>query len=246
MTYAVHANPASNETVERLPFSIRVVSDTQALQKAVQIRHLAYARHVPDLAQALREPEQADFSSSSVVLLAESHLDGSPLGTMRIQTNADGPLALERSLTLPPALSASTLAEATRLGVSEGRVGTLVKTALFKAFYLYCLHSDVDWMVVTGRAPVDRQYQRLLFEDVYPNLGYVPMRHVGNLPHRVLKFEVRTAQDRWAAAHHPMLKFMVETRHPDIVLDVPHAHNDWAHGTAATLSALLPPPRRLM
>ena len=165
---------------------------------------------------------------------------------MRIQTNFDGPLALERSLTLPVELSSSTLAEATRLGVSEGRVGTLVKTALFKAFYLYCLHSDVDWMVVAGRAPVDRQYRRLMFEDVYPDLGYIPLRHAGNLPHRVMKFEVRTAQDRWAAAHHPMLKFMVETRHPDIVLDVPRARNDWAQRVTTSLSTLLPPPKQLM
>lgn len=205
---------------ERLPFSVRVVSDAEALNKAVYIRHAAYARHVPDLARSLQQPEPADFADGSVVLLAESHLDGSPLGTMRIQTNRYGPLALEQSLTLPPALSNSLLAEATRLGVAEGRVGTLVKTVLFKAFYLYCLHSGVDWMVVTGRTPVDRQYLRMLFDDVYPDGGYIPMSHVGNLPHRVMKFEVRTAQERWAAVHHPLFKFMVETHHPDIHLDV--------------------------
>lgn len=246
MTCATHANPAPDGTLERLPFSVRVVTDAQALQKAVHIRHLAYARHVPDLARTLLEPEQADFSTSSVVLLAESRLDGSALGTMRIQTNANGPLALERSLALPDALGNSVLAEATRLGVSEGRVGTLVKTALFKAFYLYCLRNDVDWMVVAGRAPVDRQYRRLLFDDVYPDLGYIPLRHAGNLPHRVMKFEVRTAQERWAAVRHPMFKFMVETHHPDIVLEVPRARHDWVRTATATIPMLLPPPARLM
>ena len=210
-------DPAPAE--ERLPFSVRVVSDAEALDKAVHIRHAAYARHVPDLARTLLQPEEADFSAGSVVLLAESHLDGSALGTMRIQTNRYAPLALEQSLALPPALGNSLLAEATRLGVAEGRVGTLVKTVLFKAFYLYCLHSGVDWMVVTGRAPVDRQYLRMLFDDVYPDAGYIPMRHVGDLPHRVMKFEVRTARERWAAVHHPLFKFMVETHHPDIRLD---------------------------
>lgn len=246
MPHALHANPAPDATLERLPFSVRVVSDAQALQKAVHIRHLAYARHVPDLAHTLLEPEQADFSTSSVVLLAESHLDGSALGTMRIQTNADGPLALERSLTLPPALSNSVLAEATRLGVSEGRVGTLVKTALFKAFFLYCLHNGVDWMVVAGRAPVDRQYRRLLFDDVYPDMGYIPLRHAGNLPHRVMKFEVRTARERWSAAGHPLFKFMFETHHPDIVLEIPRARHDWIQTATAATHALLPAPAQLM
>ena len=113
-------------------------SDAEALAKAVHIRHAAYARHVPDLARNLLQPEEADFSAGSVVLLAQSHLDGSPLGTMRIQTNRYEPLALEQSLALPDDLSGCLLAEATRLGVAEGRVGTLVKTVLFKAFYLYC------------------------------------------------------------------------------------------------------------
>ena len=220
---AAHA-PATGDLIEeRLPFSVRVVSDAEALDKAVHIRHAAYARHVPGLAHTLQQPEQADFADGSLVLLAESHLDGSPLGTMRIQTNRYAPLALEQSLALPPSLRNSLLAEATRLGVADGRVGTLVKTVLFKAFYLYCLHSGVDWMVVTGRAPVDRQYLRLLFEDVYPDMGYIPMRHVGGLPHRVMKFEVGTAERRWAEARHPLFNFMVLTYHPDIRLDAPGA-----------------------
>lgn len=238
---APHAAPAMAE--ERLPFTVRVVADAEALDKAVHIRHAAYARHVPDLARGLLQPEEADFSDGSVVLLAESHLDGSPLGTMRIQTNRYAPLALEQSLALPPELGSCLLAEATRLGVAEGRVGTLVKTVLFKAFYLYCLHSDVDWMVVAGRAPVDRQYLRMLFEDVYPDMGYIPLAHASNLPHRVMKFEVRTAQQRWAAARHPLLQFMVQTHHPDISLATPENAADQAQATAPEL---LPTPQLVM
>ena len=238
-------NTAPVPVEERLPFAVRVVSDAEALDKAVQIRHAAYARHVPDLARTLLQPEQADFSAGSVVLLAESHLDGSPLGTMRIQTNRYEPLALDQSLTLPDDLSGCLLAEATRLGVAEGRVGTLVKTVLFKAFYLYCLHSGVDWMVVAGRAPVDRQYLRMLFDDVYPDMGYLPLHHAGNLPHRVMKFEVRTAQARWAAVHHPMLKFMVETHHPDISLHVPQAAYGGSH-MPADASMLQETPAQVM
>ena len=208
---------------EQLPFTVRVVADAEALNKAIYIRHAAYARHLPDLARNLQQPEAADFADGSVVLLAESHLDGSPLGTMRIQTNRYAPLALEQSLALPPALSNCLLAEATRLGVAEGRVGTLVKTVLFKAFFLYCQQTQVDWMVVAGRAPIDRQYLRLLFDDVYPNVGYIPLRHAGNLPHRVMKFEVGTAEQRWAAARHPLFNFIFRTHHPDIRLDAPQA-----------------------
>ena len=244
VAHGIHASTAVAAAVERLPFSVRVVSDAEALDKAVHIRHAAYARHVPDLARTLLEPEQADFSEGAVVLLAESHLDGSALGTMRIQTNRYEPLALEQSLSLPDPLGNCLLAEATRLGVADGRVGTLVKTVLFKAFYLYCLHTGVDWMVVAGRAPVDRQYLRMLFDDVYPDMGYIPLRHAGNLPHRVMKFEVRTAQERWTAVQHPMLKFMVQTHHPDISLDVAPAPH--AAAQAAPAPMLQPAPAQFM
>lgn len=212
------APPAQGVAEERLPFTVRLVRNADDLAKAVHIRHSAYARHVPTFADTLRFPEASDFEDGIAVLLAESKLDGSPLGTMRIQTNQFGPLSLEHSLTLPDRLQGLSLAEATRLGVTAAGVGRLVKTVLFKAFFLYCQQSGIDWMVVTGRAPVDRQYDSLLFNDVYPGLGYIPLPHVGNLPHRIMSFEVATAQARWAAANHPLQNFIFHTHHADIDL----------------------------
>ena len=201
---------------ERLPFTVRAASTLEQLGKAVAIRHSAYGRHVPALAEQLRHPEPQDLSPGCVVLLAESKLDGEPLGTIRIQTNQYAPLVLENSVALPRTLASSTLAEATRLGVSLGRVGHLVRTALFKAFYLYCVKADIDWMVIGGRSPMDRVYSSLLFTEVFPGQPAVPLKHAGNIPHRILKFEVATAEERWSAARHPLYDFVFSTRHPDI------------------------------
>jgi hypothetical protein len=212
-------NIGTGLTEEFLPFTVRVVHDDEDLNKAVSIRHSAYARHVPEFADTLRAPERADGENGVVVLLAESKLDGSPLGTMRIQTNQFRPLSLEQSVELPNWLKSRPLAEATRLGVTGGKGGRLVTTVLFKAFFLYCQQAGIEWMVVTGRAPVDRQYDRLLFNDVFPGMGYIPFRHVGNMPHRVMCFNVETAEARWAAAKHPLLAFMCQIHHPDIALD---------------------------
>lgn len=210
---------ASGLKVERLPFSVRLVTGADDLSKAVSIRHSAYARHVPALAAQLRQPEEADFKQGSVVLLAESHVDGSPLGTMRIQTNRFEPLMLERSIDLPDWLRPHPMAEATRLGVTADREGRLVKTVLFKAFYLYCRQAGIDWMVIAGRAPIDRQYQRLLFSDVYPDLGFIPLQHAGNLPHRVMCLRVADVRPLWFAARHPLHDFFFNTRHPDIEIE---------------------------
>lgn len=201
---------------ERLPFTIRCAGSEADLRRAVGVRHAAYARHVPDFAQTLRLPEQADYDSDSVVLLAESKLDGSALGTMRIQINERQALHLEQSVELPLWLQRRRLAEVTRLGIGEGRVGRLVKMALMKALFEYCEEQDVEFMIATGRAPIDRQYEQLLFADVFGDKAFIPLRHVGNLPHRIMSFEIGTAQARWEAANHPMLAFFCHTRHPDI------------------------------
>ncbi len=212
----IDATIAPIMTEERLPFTVRLVRNVEDLNKAVHIRHSAYARHLPLFAEKLKSPEPADNEDGVVVLLAESKLDGSPLGTMRIQTNQFKPLCLEQSIVLPDWLKARRLAEATRLGVTNEKGGRLVTTVLFKAFYLYCHEIGTEWMVIAGRSPIDQQYARLLFEDVFPDIGYIPLLHAGNLPHRVMSSNVDTAEERWAAARHPLFNFAFRTHHPDI------------------------------
>lgn len=213
---AVREARAAGRTVERLPFTIRRVETEADLLKAVQIRHAAYARHVPDFARSLALPEAADYESDTIVLLAESRLDGTPIGSTRIRTNLYRPLGVEGSVELPAWLQGRRLVEATRLGIDEGRTGRVVKMALIKACFMYCEDNDIDYSVATGRPPVDRQYEQLLFTDVFPEQGAVPLRHVGNIPHRVMSFEIASFEQRYRDAQHPLLKFFFETHHPDI------------------------------
>lgn len=212
----IHVPSQAAVRVERLPFTVRVVSDAERLEKAVSIRYRAYGRHVPALAALLQAPEANDTAPGCTVLLAESRLDGEPLGTLRIQTNRFRPLAIEASTALPGHVAGRSLAEATRLAVTQERTGRLVKTMLFKAFWMYCNEAGIDWMVIGARSPLDRMYEALLFSDLFPGQPPVALKHAGNLPHRILGFEVETAEARWRAARHPMLELFVSTRHPDI------------------------------
>lgn len=203
---------------QRLPFTIRVARSERQVLGAVEIRHAAYARHVPALAERLLLPEALDRDAGAAVLLAEAKLDGAPLGTLRIETNRDRPLAIEQSVALPAWLRRRSLAEATRLGVCASRVGRVVKIMLFKAFYQYCRQAGIDWMVIGARSPLDRQYEALLFRDVFPGRGFVPLAHAANLPHRILGFELETAEERWRQAAHPLYSLFCQTEHPDIDL----------------------------
>ena len=204
------------KAVELLPFTIKRVQSEADLLKAVRVRHDAYARHVPEFAASLTSPEESDYDSDGAILLAESKLDGSAIGSVRIQTNVRHPLPLEASVALPLWLQTHRLAEVTRLGVAEGRIGRVVKMALIKACFSYCEQNQVEWAVVTGRAPIDRQYEQLLFSDVFADKLPVKLRHVGAMPHRVMAFEIATGEARWTAAQHPLLGFFRHTRHPDI------------------------------
>lgn len=201
---------------ERLPFTVRVVQSDTDLSKAVSIRAEAYARHMPEFGEKLRTPEVIDSEPGVAVLLAESKLDGAPLGTLRIQSNAHMPLKVEQSVTLPRWLRDRPLAEVSRLGIVGGTIGRLVKIVLIKAAFQYCEQDGIDWSIVAARAPLDRQYDQLMFEDLFPEQGFIPMRHGNNIPHRVLGFEIETGAHRWTEAQHPLLRFFVHTQHSDI------------------------------
>jgi hypothetical protein len=187
----------------------------------VAIRYEAYSRHLPELGRRLTAPEPADTEPGYTVLLAENRLDRTPLATVRLQVNEFGPLALERSIDLPDWLQGRRLAEATRLALADTVRGRFVTQVMFKAFFKFCLEQDVEWMVVCARPPLDRIYLSLLFEDVVPGGAFIPLKHSANIPHRVLAFNVATAEARWRTAGHSMYAFMGLTLHPDIRVGIP-------------------------
>jgi hypothetical protein len=200
-----------------MPFTVRIATEGADLEQVVRLRRAAYGRHVPEFAQRLGV-EEGDRAPGTTILLAESKLDGALLGTMRIQTSEHAPLPVQRSVALPDWCSRGRLAEATRLAVAAGGPGRVVKVMLFKALFLFCEQQHIDWMIITARAPLDREYETMLFQDVFGDRQFIPMPHVGNLPHRVLAGEVSEARRQWREAGHPLFGFVFQTHHPDIDL----------------------------
>ncbi|MDO8728687.1 MAG: hypothetical protein Q7K26_02200 [bacterium] len=218
---SIHGHANSQMQEEILPFTVRLVQNEADLEKAVRVRHSAYARHLPGLAETLREPEPLDRATGVVILLAESKLDGTPIGSARLQSNHFQSLAVEQSIELPNWLNGQSIIEVTRLSVTDGRAGRLVKTLLMKAMYQYWVDNEIDYAIATGRAPIDRQYEQLLFTDLFPDQGFIPLRHVANVPHRVMALCIETLQKRWAEACHPLYQLFFHTSHPDInILDL--------------------------
>ncbi|MCX7230855.1 MAG: hypothetical protein NTW15_17975 [Burkholderiales bacterium] len=200
----------------QLSFRVRIVRTEEHLTKAVQIRASSYGRHHPEVAELLQSPEDADRAAFALILLAESKVDGSALGTMRIETNTHGPLPIEGLLPSDSPYAAQTMAFVTRLAVRAGADATLVKLAIFKALHRYCLACQIDWIIVTARPPMDRQYLRLGFVDVYDSDTLLPISWSENIPMRLMALETISCEREWRRIGHPLYAFMFNDYTPDI------------------------------
>ena len=201
-----------------LPFTVRIVRTEEHLSKAVEIRAQSYGRHFPDVGERFRSPEEADRAAFSLVLLAESKASGEALGTLRIETNSKGGLAVETLLPPDSAYGGKTIAFVTRLGVKNGGEASLVKLTLFKALHRYCLACQIDWIVVIARPPMDRQYLRLGFQDVYEPGTLIPIRWADFVPMRLLALETISCEREWRASGNPLYRFMFVDYCPDITV----------------------------
>lgn len=232
---------------ERLPFRVRIATANE-LTAVARLRAMAYGKHLPALARHLLEPEAADFEPGNEVFVAVSKLDGSMLGTIRTHSNLFRQLPLEASVDLPGYMHGLRLVEATRLSVLGNLQASLVRNALFKVFFRYCLSQNVDWMLAAGRRPVDRLYDAMLWRDLDGVGGLYPMAHAAGVPHRVMCMAPGDAEPIWRAAGHPLFEFAFQTEHPDLdftgvrLLDEVTQVIDISRGIADAISQALGEP----
>ncbi len=204
---------------DTLSFTVREVQTDEDLERACELRASGYGRHAPQLRQVMEQPDAIDRSASTTLLLCEDKLSGEPIGTMRVVVSTQGDTPeIEDFLELPDWMAGSRRGEMTRLVVAPG-ADPLVKPALWKAGYRICLQDSVEWLLIGARKPaLIKQYEYLGAKDMYPDQRLVPLGHGWTLPHRIFVFNVLTAAQDWYEARHRLLRFMVETEHPDIVI----------------------------
>lgn len=203
---------------QTLSFSLRIARTRADLLAACKVRAESYGHHLPNLRAAIGEPDLLDGDEHTHVVLCVDKISGDPVGTVRVQTNAGSKLLIEHSTSVPEAIASDSRAEITRLAAMPG-ADPLVKLALMKASYLYCVAAQVRWMVIGARSEaLIRQYRRLGFENLFDDDRRVALLHAGHLDHQLLKFNVTAAERTWHAGKHALYSFMIETRHPDIDL----------------------------
>jgi hypothetical protein len=210
-------------TSQNLSFTLRVATSHSDLQLACGVRSESYGHHLPDLSEAFAFPDAADLSPHTSVFICEDKRSGAPIGTARVQTTTRGGVGLpiETCVTLPDEMARHGRAEITRMASVPG-ADPLVRLALWKAGYLYCLANQAKWLLIGARsAALVRGYKRLGAVNLYEDGRAVPLTYTGNMPHFVLTFDVIAAERNWYVSNHPLFNFMFDTVHADIQLFAP-------------------------
>ncbi len=205
-------------TQQTLNFRLELASSKQDLDDACVVRSESYGHHLPGLYDVLRRPDAIDLDPATAIFLCRDKGTGRALGTARIQTTRTGHLLIEQCAQAPAQMKQQDRAEISRFSAIRG-ADPLVKLALWKASYLFCQAEQARWMIIGARSEaLVRQYQRLGFNDIYDDRRMVRLAYAGGVAHRVLGFDVVTAERTWLAANNPLYGFIFETSHRDIQL----------------------------
>lgn len=208
-----------------LPFTIRLVSSQDDLERVCLQRAQAYGRHQPDLVTrlTLSKPEPEDLREDVLILMAESKETGEVVGALRLQTNLNQPLRFETELDLPERFRNKHLLEAGRMTVRNGPEGRMVLPALVKAAFEISYRVGIDFSLLIGRAPIDRMYHAMQFQDMFDGEKVVTSAQPG-VPVTLFYMDMPQADPRWIAAECPLYGFMAQTLHPDIDIDYERVH----------------------
>jgi len=203
---------------ESLSFMLRPIDTYDDLLRACRVRAQAYGQKDPAYRESMARPDEVDASPWTTVFICEDKVTGDAVGTMRIQTTTRGMerLEIEKYVVAPPEMELYGRGEITRLAAPLG-ADPFVRLALWKAGYLFCMASQVRWLMMGVRKPsLIRAYEKMGATDIYDDRRAVPLAYAGNLPHRILALDIGACDQNWRQQNHPLLHFMVGTVHPDI------------------------------
>lgn len=208
-----------------LPFRMRIAKSAEDIRRICQHRGEAYARHQPDLVErlSLHEPEADDLRDDVVLVMAESHEDGSILGSLRLSTNINTPLRFETEFDLPQRFRQRSLMEAGRMVTQNGPLGRMVVPALIKVTSEVSYRAGADYVMLIARAPLDRMYKAWQFEDLYDGKKVMTSAQPG-VPVTLFFMDIPQVDHRLRTANCPIYHFMAQTHHPDIDLDFDFIH----------------------
>jgi hypothetical protein len=201
---------------ESFSFAVRPVTTHADLLRACEVRAIAYGNKIPEYRESMLSPDSVDQLPATGVYLCEDKITGQAIGTMRVQVSRPGldGLEIEKYAPTPSGFAGLARAEITRLAALPGS-DPFVRLALWKVGYMHCANNHVRLLMIAVRKPsLIRAYERMGAKDISAPIA-IP--YAGNLAHRIMAINIQEAEVFWRESNHPMLQFMAETTHPDIL-----------------------------
>jgi hypothetical protein len=208
--------------IEYLNFRIRLLRDGQMLQGAMQVRKEVFTRHhlhtLGAKAAALSFHDHKDTQSGSTLFVAESKTSGAVLGSVRIQTNANRPLALEHDIVLPETMRGRHLAILSRMSIVSGNAGKDVFLGLGKAIYLYCVAKQIHTVFLSSPVKsLTRMYPKFAWRDISQNGEKFSFLTDPGLEFSIFYWDIATLKNSMRlAVSARVYEFIFEKYHPDM------------------------------
>jgi len=214
----VHVSTPGGRPMGSLPFVVRLASSERDLLDVVSLRSQTYSRHNAPAARLVRTPEDQDLRGDGVILVARSKLDGTAVGSVRVQTRVHRPLMVESAMQLPSEVVAGKPIELMRGSITNGAAGRMVSATFAKATFLLCHRFSFSHVIVTCREPVDLMYRAYHFDELLGG-ALIDLPYSPGARHKVLCLPMDKATERWRLHNPPLFDFMMNLEHPDIQVD---------------------------
>lgn len=198
---------------QSLPFRISILKTAAELKEAVQHRSLGYGRRSVALGGSLEMPEAGDARAHGrEILIATSKMDGSIIGSLRLEINFYQPVSVQRYAQLPAEINSRRIMDANRFCCFESNI---CRAALFKAAIAYGASKDVDHFIIATLDKLVPLYASVGFAPLFDDGRMHPIPSAENLPHRIMELDVRNARALVVQRRPSVVDFLFDTDHSD-------------------------------
>lgn len=206
-------------SIQELPFQIILARQREVLSKSVSIRHDAFFRHAhPFASSSIAQFDDVDEGADTVLLMAKCKETDEPLGSARITECSDISDLLADDEAVPESFRRRSALLFSRLAVSAGPRGRLVRAALGKAAFLYSIAKQAQLTFAFVAPPRERLYYRDGFQNMVPNDGMWHYRANNGINSRLLYIDNWMYEGSLRSLNADLHKFIFAEQHPDILV----------------------------
>jgi len=182
-------------------FRVRTAKTREDLKKMYDVRWEGYRIYFSNRSEVI---DECDFDPHCTLLIAEDE-NNNMVGTMRILDRRNGRLEIDDHIQLEAIFSEDELqcCEATRFSVPKQPDSKEIKWLLIKAIICYCQLNEVNYIIMSSRPELARDYLTMLFRDARdPGIYY--HHDLGDTEHHSYILDIPNARDELKRSN-PML-----------------------------------------